>query len=149
MISKFSQKIKHHFQEVLQIETSVHSIAIGFAIGTFISILPTPFINIWLGLMVVMFYKKVSKISLFFALLFWNPITIAPIYFLVEKLGNYLFGTTDIVKYNIQFFDKIYNFTRRFLVADIIIAIVFSFLSYVIIFYLVKLKRRKKIDYNR
>lgn len=144
MYKKFKEKLQIHFQEVLHIETSAHSIAMGFAIGTFISILPTPFINIWLGMLIVLIYPKLSKFSLFFAILFWNPVIITPVYILVNKLGNLMFGSVNIIKYNVVFLDNVFNFTRRFLIANILVAIVLSSTSYLVMLYFVKYLRRKK-----
>lgn len=42
MVKSFKEKIMHHFHEALRIKKSPHSIALGFGIGTFIGILPTP-----------------------------------------------------------------------------------------------------------
>lgn len=53
MIKKWTTKIKEHFQEIIRTKPSPHAIALGFTIGTFISILPTPGLNFALGLLEV------------------------------------------------------------------------------------------------
>ena len=42
MLFSIKDRIKHHFAEVIRLKTSGHAIALGFAVGSFISILPTP-----------------------------------------------------------------------------------------------------------
>ena len=58
MVVKNSKKIREHFSEVIKIKRSPHSIALGFAVGTFLAILPTPGFSILLGLLIVLIYQK-------------------------------------------------------------------------------------------
>lgn len=149
MVNKIIEKLKEHFHEVTRIKKSEHSIALGFAIGTFISIIPTPGFNILLGLLVVLIYEKVNKFSLFGAMAFWNPLTLAPIYLLSYEIGNFLFGSLPVVKYNIVLLDQIYNFSRRFLVGNFILAIIISALSYYIVKKVVYLYKKRRSLYKK
>ncbi|MFH1592426.1 MAG: DUF2062 domain-containing protein [Candidatus Woesearchaeota archaeon] len=130
MIGKYKNKIKKHFQAVIRTKKSPHSIALGFAIGTLIGILPTPGFNILLGVLVVLIFRKVSKFSLFGALAFWNPIVLIPLYFWSYKIGGLIFGSAPVVEYELTILEQIYHFSRRFLVGSIILAPCFSILSY-------------------
>ena len=143
-MNPFTEKVRNHFREIIRIKTSPHSIALGFAIGTFIKLLPTPGLNILLALLVVIIYKKVNKFALFGALLFWNPVFIIPLYTLSYEVGNMLFGATPVIKYNIVILDHIYNFSRRFLVGNLIISTTISILSYPVVKYAAILFRRSK-----
>ncbi|MBA3064624.1 DUF2062 domain-containing protein, partial [Candidatus Woesearchaeota archaeon] len=73
MTKKIIKKIKEHLSEIIRIKTSPHSIALGFAIGTFIAILPTLGFTYLIAIIVMLVYAKESKIALFGALLLWNP----------------------------------------------------------------------------
>ena len=141
---RFSKKVKEHFREVLEIKTSTHSIALGFAIGTFISMLPTPGFNILLGFLIILIFKRINKFSLFGSLVLWNPLTLFPFYFLMYKLGNLMFSSAPVIRFNIVIMDQIYNFSRRFLIANIIIAIIMSIISYFVVRMVAeKYKKRK------
>lgn len=97
--SKLKNKLKHHFHEVIKIKTTPHEIALGFSVGTFIGILPTPGFGILLAVLIFLIYEKISKLSLIGALAFWNPIVMMPIYFLSYKIGDWFFGSQPIIKY--------------------------------------------------
>lgn len=127
------KKVRNHFRGVIRIKKSPHSMALGFAIGTLIEILPTPGINIILALIVILAYPKVSKLALFGALLFWNPLFTIPLYALSFRIGSALFGNAPVVKYNVVVLDNIYNFSRRFLVGNTILAVSISAISYVVV----------------
>jgi uncharacterized protein len=128
----YTKKIKDHFKEVLKTKKGEKSIALGFAIGTLIAILPTYGFSILLGLLVVLIFKKISKISLFVGLAFWNPLILTPLYMLSYRIGDYLCRNSAILN-NITLFDKIYNFSRRFLIGNLIIAFSLSFISYFLV----------------
>ncbi len=124
------QKIKRYFYDIAKIKTTPHSIALGFAIGTFIGILPTPGFSIILAVIILSIFKNVSKISLFAALLLFNPIVNIPFNILSFKFGDFIFKNSPIQELSIPLFSKIYYFTRRYLVGNIIISSSISILGY-------------------
>lgn len=97
----------------------------GFTIGTLIGILPTPSVGFLLGLLVILIFENVNKYSLFGALILWNLIILLPIYILSYEIGDFLFGELPVVEYDITIFDRIYYFSRSFLVGNLIV--VYSF----------------------
>lgn len=143
MLKKFKEKLKHHIHEVIRTKKSPHSIALGFTIGTFISVLPTPGLNILLGLLIIFIFEKVNKYSLFASLFFWNTLTLWPLYILSFRIGDLIFGGLPVVKYNIEILNQIYNFSRRYLVGNFIVAVVISIASYFIVKKIVQLYRKR------
>ena len=143
-MKKWTKTLRDHYKEVLKLQTSPHSIAFGFALGSFISILPTPGINILLGIGLIAVFPRISKISLFAGLFFWNPLFTLIIYPLSYQLGDLLFGASPVIKYNIEFWDSLYNFSRRFLVGIIVVATVLSAASYFVVRIIAEVYSRKK-----
>ncbi len=132
------KKIIKKFNSIIDIKDSPHSIALGFAIGTFINFLPTPGLNIILCFLVVLFYDKVNKYSLFSTILIWNPFVMAPVYFGSYALGDVLFGSAPIVKYNTLIMNTLYEFSRRYLVGNLIIAMTATVIAYFLVKFIVK-----------
>ncbi len=141
---RFKEKLKEHFRGVLETKKSPHSVAIGFAIGTFIAIMPTPFINVFIGLLILLIFKKVSKISMFLAFLVWNPFVKVPLYLVNFKLGDIIFGNSPPVHYNVQIINIALNYTRRYLVGCTITAATLAIMSYFIVYFLMKQYRKNK-----
>ena len=129
-----AHKFKKYFNDVIEIKTSPHSIALGFAIGSFIAILPTPGFNVLIVLLLIFLYKNISKLSAFAALAFWNPIVKIPIYMMSWRIGDFIFRNDIIVEFKLTLMDQIFRYTRRYLIGNLIIAIFISIISY----YLVK-----------
>lgn len=132
-LKKLRDKLKAYLLDVLRIKTSPHSIALGFSIGTFIGILPTPGFGVLIGLLVILIDRRISKLALFGALAFWNPLTLTPLYFLSYRIGDALFGTSHVTRYRIVLLNQVYNFTRRYLVGNLILAILFSISTYFLV----------------
>jgi len=132
-IRQLNQKVRDYFIEILSIKTSPHSIAMGFALGTLIEILPTFGLVLILTFLIFLLFPRISKISFFAALLFWNPLFTIPLYGLSYEIGDMIFGNVHIVKYDVVILNNIYNFSRRFLVGNLIIVVLMSVASYVIV----------------
>jgi len=116
--------------EVLRSGGSPHSIALGFAIGSFIAIMPTPGFNLLLGLLIAVVFRKVNRISLFAAIFFWNPLFTASLIPPSLKIGGFLFSNTPSVDVDITLFSRIFHFTQKFLVGISILALLLSVASY-------------------
>lgn len=112
---------------------SAHSIAFGFAVGTFIGIIPTPGFGALLGVVTVFCFKQINKVSVFFGLAFWNYFILTPIYYLSYRIGDFLFASSPVVKYRIEWFNQAFNFSRRFLVGNLILAVTLSVISYFLV----------------
>ena len=136
-------QLGQHLSEVIRIKKSTHSIALGFSIGTFISILPTPGFSILIGLLILLIFKKVNKIAMLAAFVIWNPLVQAPIYLLSYKLGDLLLGAYPVVEYQLPFWYTVYHFSRRFFVGNLIIGVCLAITSYFLVKQLAQFYQRK------
>ncbi len=130
---RIREKISHHFNEVLKAKYTPHSIAFGFSLGTFLSIFPTPGLSIMIGFLLLLIFAKINKLSMMAAFALWNPMTLIPIYFISYHIGHYLIGDLPEATVRIQLIGQAYNFTRSFLIGNIILSIVFGVMSYLIV----------------
>ena len=137
------QKIKQHFKNVIKAKKSPSSIALGFAIGTFIAMLPTFSFGFVFGIIVLFIWPKVNKFTLMSSFLIWNIFTLAPFYALGYKIGDLIFGSSPVSIFKIELINKVFDLTRRLLVGNAIIGIIISISLYYIIKSLVILYRKK------
>lgn len=144
------KKIVDHFHEITKNEHSEHSIALGFAIGTFINIaFPIPGSNLLIALLVILIFKRVNKLSIFVALALWNTVTLIPVYALSYGVGRFFTVPENIFNYDMIILNQIYNFYSKYLIGNIIVAFAVSPLSYFIVKKIVKVyRKRKKIKKN-
>jgi len=128
-----AEKTKKHLNEVIKIKKEPHSIASGFAIGTFIAILPTFGFGILIGLFVILIFKKISKLSMLAAFAIWNPLILAMMYPLNYYVGNILITNEPIYNYRFEILNQIFIYSRRFMMGSIVVGITFALASYLIV----------------
>lgn len=144
MVKKIIIKIKKRLKEVAKIKTSPHSIAAGFAIGTLIAVLPTFGFGIFIGFLILIIFKKISKLSLLASFAFWNPLVLLLLYPLSYAMGDIILGDLPIKIYKIQFLNQIFVNTKRFLLGSFILALIFSIISYIIVLVLAYSYQKKQ-----
>ncbi len=137
------EQIKARLKEMLSARSSAHEIALGFTIGTFISILPTPGFNLLLGALVVAVYPHVNKLAIFGAMAFYNPIVIIPFYWASYKMGSLIFGLNPVIHYDVVLVSEAYDFTRRYLVGNLIVAVITSAVTYPLVREIVRFRRSR------
>jgi len=141
-MKRLKEKIKEHFQEVLKIKKSPKSIAIGFTIGTFFGIAPTFGVEAILIILIILIFKKVSKLALLAAYVIWNPIVTIPLYALGYKIGDFLLKS-PIKYYKVEYLGEIFFYSKRVILGTAILAILISIISYLIVLHFTEKYQRK------
>ncbi|MFH1072349.1 MAG: DUF2062 domain-containing protein [Nanoarchaeota archaeon] len=137
------KKTKQFLKTFAQTNTTPHEIALGFSIGIFIGIFPTPGISLILALFVIWLFK-VNRLAVLLGLPIANPLT-SPVFFIAgTKLGSWILGTGINVmelKFSWQTFLSV---LREYLIGVTLIALFFSVLSYFLVYAIVKQHKEKK-----
>lgn len=128
-----AQSLKEKSKSLLQAETSAHNQALGFAVGTFISLLPTPGFNFALALLLASWFRQIHRATLLAALAIWNVFVTAPFFALSYKLGNFLFPAPATGSVATQWQAQVISFVQGFLVGNLIIAVTITAVSYAIV----------------
>ena len=131
----------NHYNELLNTHSSPKSVAIGFSLGAFIAVLPTPGIGILLGLLTIFLFPKVSKLALFIAMAIFNPLVLTPIYAMNYQIGDYFLSGTEIMAIDFFAGNSFYHLTLRLLLGSVIMAFIIAVTSYFLVYYLMKNKK--------
>ena len=116
----------------------------GFALGTLIAILPTLGLGVFIGLGLILIFKKVSKVSMLIAFIIWNPLILALMYPLDYAVGDFILRGVPVKTYKTELLNKLFVYSRRFIVGGIINGIVISIISYIIVLYFAYRYQRKR-----
>lgn len=138
-------KIKRYLKQLVKIETSPHLIALGFAIGTFIAIIPSFGIDIPLAIFISLIFPKINKVTLFASFMVWNPLIVIPLYGLGYKIGYLVFGDVTPIKFNIIIIESIYEHSIRFITGISIISAVLAVISYFVVKKTAKIYQSKPV----
>lgn len=142
--SKYYRKFQRFLQKLAQPESTCHSIALSFSLGTLIAILPTPGFGIFIGLSLILLFKSLNKIAMVLAITIWNPFLQIPVYYASYWLGSHLLGHTAIAGIDESWMKLLTQYTFAFLLGNSILAVLISFASYTIILRLTALHRRNR-----
>jgi len=126
-------KIKKYFKEVLEIKKTPHEIALGFAVGVFIGILPTPGINILLGILTIFIFKHLNKIALFGGIAIFNPLTTVPIIYYAHRLGGLIVTPLRPTSTLYPFVREFLNLSIRIIVGTLILGPIIATICYFIV----------------
>lgn len=141
IFKKIIRKTKKQLDDLVKTEQTPHSVAFGFAVGTFISTMPTPGFNILLGILIAYLSRKINKISLFIGILIWNPLLVPITYSLSFKIGQIVFDDHTII--NSLTVTEIWNNLRIFLVGITVLATFVTIMSYFLVYIAVYLYQKK------
>ena len=146
---KHYNKVKSEFKKAAQGNLTDHRIGISFAIGTLFAVLPISVASIAICIFLALIFKYLNKISLFLALLVWNPLWHIIFFYPARKIGKYLLQShmDSITTFfgSIPYAEKIIQFGIFYATGMIVIAIYMSILSYFVVRLLVKLYRLREI----
>ncbi|MBN2880742.1 DUF2062 domain-containing protein [Candidatus Woesearchaeota archaeon] len=125
------KKAKEYFENLATIKTNPNSIALGFSIGTFVSILPTPGLSVLISLLIIFIYPKISKLAILAALVIWNPIILMPISAINYKIGDYILSNNPLN--TITLFEKLFEVSKRILVGSLVTGTTIATISFFIV----------------
>lgn len=145
MFKKFKDKLKRHFQEVLEIKKSPREIALGFAIGAFFANFPTFGLEFLVIILILMIFKSVSKVSLLSAYIIWNPFITYPLSVISYLLGDFILKDIPIMRIRLIVFQNIFEFTIRYILGSFIMASLLAVISYFAVLYLSKKYQKDEI----
>jgi uncharacterized protein len=144
-INNLRRKIKRQYIQLLVEKSSSKSIAISFALGTFIAILPTPGFGVFIALMIAYFVKSLNNLSLLASFAFWNPLLLTPVYLLSYKIGDWFFDPAMVMVSEISWINTLVYYMKTYLIGNFISAIVLSVLCYFGIFRIMEFYKNKNI----
>lgn len=143
-ISNLRSKIIGYHDDMLKSNSSAESIAMGFSLATLIAILPTPGFGIFLSLFIALFFKKINKVAIVASFAIWNPLVLAPVYWLSYILGDVLYQPDPSMHFDLAIFNQLYHYSGKFILGNATIAITFAILGYLFVFTLAQNYLRKK-----
>lgn len=147
LIRKYILLGKIYIRKIFSMRSDVHQIALGFAVGTFIGIFPTFGIGLILLSFLSLFIRFNVPSAVIGNTLMGNPLT-TPFWVLISyQIGKVLvslLGLEEISFIKNQTLKKIFSMGFDYLLGNLLISIIMTFLSYHVIYYLVRKYKSKK-----
>ena len=125
----FVQKLAHE-------NSTPTSIALGFTLGSFIAILPTPGFGALLAISLTLVFKGINRLAVIVSVTIWNPLLLVPLYYLSYLLGSLLSASPVDMTQELSLYEMLSQYTGIFLLGNIILAVIIAVCSYVGIYHL-------------
>jgi uncharacterized protein len=143
-LNQYKIKIIKQIKEILKSKSSPEYIAMGFSLGTLIAILPTPGFGIFIALFISLLFKRINKLGILVSFTVWNPVLVAPLYWLSYELGDSFFTPNPSIHFDLALFDQLYHYSGKFIFGNALIAMLLSCLSYFAVYLITQRHLRKK-----
>ena len=125
------KKLVGFVQKLANENSTPTSIALGFTLGTFIAILPTPGFGAFLAISLTLVFKIFNRLAVIVAVTIWNPLLLVPLYYLSYLLGSILLARPINLQDEVSLYEMLSEYTSAFLVGNIILAVTIAVISYV------------------
>lgn len=135
-VDRARQELRRSFLD----EYTAHQIAGSFALGAFITMLPTWGVGLLSFLVLAYVFQSINRIALFASVIVFNPVVKWGVYAASLALGMFLLGGVDPSSSAAQ------GLVVRLLVGNLILAVIATILSYLVVYWLVTRYRSGKHD---
>lgn len=145
-LQSVSTEVRLELEKALEGEYTPEQVASSFALGIFITALPTLGTGILIFLLISYLFANVSKLALFSSVLVLNPVVKWGVYGTSFWLGSFLLGPVEGVSRSDISLSAAPEVVVRLLVGNTILAVVFTVIAYVLAYRLTAAYRRRNGD---
>lgn len=139
-------RIKARLAAAFREDYTPREVAASFSVGTFITALPTLGTGVVVLVVIAYLFERASAIALFVAAVVLNPVAKWGVYAASFWLGSKLLGPVPIASWSDVSLSAGPDVVVRLLVGNFLLAVVFSFVGYVLALKFVHEYRRRDVD---
>lgn len=145
-LKAYRVRVRSELESAFDEDHSTNEVATSFALGIFITALPTLGTGLFLFVAIVYLFDRVSKIALFASVIVLNPVAKWGVYAASFWLGTRLLGPVPGVTLSDVSLSAGPKVVARLLVGNLVLAIVFAIVGYAVALRLVREYRRRDIN---
>ncbi|NGM71579.1 DUF2062 domain-containing protein [Natronolimnobius sp. AArcel1] len=142
-LALYRDRVRRKLQAAFREEHTPHQVGASFAIGIFITALPTGGLGIGLFFVLTSLWSWISKPALFASVAVLNPFVKPVVYVSSLQLGGLLLGTNPILTADVSAVTARIVITQL-LVGNLIIAVLLAAIGYVFVRRLTRAYRQQK-----
>lgn len=129
-----SWRLRAEIRDALAEKHSPREVARSFALGTFVTMLPTLGTGLLFFVAIVSVFDRISKIALFASVIVFNPVVKWGVYALSFTVGVAILGPVDGVSRSQVSFEAGPEIVGRLLLGNLLLAVIGAVISYVVAF---------------
>lgn len=139
-LEEYRDRARRDLVAAFREEHTSHEVASSFAIGVFVTALPTGGLGIGLFFVLVSVYSWINKPAIFASVAVLNPIVKPAVYLASFQVGGFIIGSPSITEIE-PAAETALIAIQQLLVGNVILAIVLSLVGYALVFHLSRTNR--------
>lgn len=143
-LSLYRARVRRELTAAFEEEHTPQEVAKSFAIGTFVTAMPTGGLGIGLFFVLVYYYDWISKTAIFSSVVVLNPLVKPLVYVASFQLGVILIGTEPVILFENSLFNYVATAIQLLLLGNVLIALVLAGIGYVVVLHLTRAHRRQQ-----
>lgn len=145
MPKKLLSALKERWYDMIDSDASPHQIALSFAVGTFIELLPAFGLKTMISLGVLTAFRSLNRLALLAAIALWNSFLLAPIYGVSYSLGIKYLKAPDCGAFSNPLQAPSECLTSIFLPSVVVASIVIASLTYIVLWLAMTWRRNRRL----
>ena len=129
----YRRRVRRTLAEILEEKYTPHELAASFALGIFVTAMPTGGLGVGLFFVFAYLWAWASKTAMLAAVVVLNPVVKPLVYAASIKLGAFLLGPNPVVLFEVAALDYTATALQFLLVGNLLIAGTLSAVSYVVV----------------
>ena len=139
---RYRERARRDLTAAFREEHSEHEVALSFAIGAFVTVLPTGGLGIGLFFVFASLWSWISKPAIFASIAVFNPLVKPAVYVASFQVGGLFVSTPSITEVNPSP-DMAAAAAVQLLVGNVTLAVVFALVGYGVVFHLTRAHRSR------
>lgn len=141
-LREYRDRVQAELETAFGEDHTPHELAISFAIGVFITALPTLGTGILLFFVILHVFNWMNKLAMFAAIVVLNPLVKPAVYLASYQVGSFVLGPQVLPTDEFNVVGTTVGATRLLIVGNLFVATLLSAVGYVLV-------RRLAVEYRR
>lgn len=143
-LSVYRDRVRRELTTAITEEYTPHEIALSFAIGIFVTAMPSGGLGVGLLLGIAYWQPWASKTAMIAAIAVLNPLVKPLVYVASYQLGAILLGTEPIFVVGHSTLDAVLAIVQFLLLGNVLIGLLLAFVGYLAVYRLAVTYRRRR-----
>ena len=142
---------RYNYLKILRLKASPHEIAMGFALGVFVGLLPIIPFQV-LTVILLSFLLRANKLAAIIGTFPTNPVTLVPFYTFFYMVGRTIVPFQVNAEFDpkqiemMQLYKQGISYFATMFVGGLVLAIPLAYVSYKVVYYIVARYQRRKAE---
>lgn len=145
-LGRYRDRVRQELTAAFEEEHTPHEVGLSFAIGIFVTALPTGGLGISLFFVFAAWWSWISKPAIFASVAVLNPLVKPAVYVASYQTGGILVGNRPFQSDDALLTETAGVAVKQLLVGNLLIAAALSVVCYVLLAHLTRIHRRRKCD---